>query len=153
MTFHGPEWHYFFQENEGLENETLSLQMYQERCSKEHLQIWSRAKWLFPLINMEEMAIPWHCPSVKIPCFFTNVFKALKLDQALPTSGCIIASVYGIIRQHEYPEQSAEKSVELDSSSTTENYQLCPGPKTLLAKSQLLHPLVVLSSLHIILKK
>jgi len=90
---------------------------------------------------------------VKIPCFFTNVFKALKLDQALPTSGCIIASVYGIIRQHEYPEQSAEKSVELDSSSTTENYQLCPGPKTLLAKSQLLHPLVVLSSLRIILKK
>lgn len=145
MTFHGPEWHYFFQENEGLENETLSLQMYQEWCAREHLQIWSRAKWLFPLINMEEMAISWNCSSVKIQSFLTNVFKALKFDLGLPTSGCIVASVNGIIRQCEYPQQSAEKSMELDSDGSTENQQLCSGPKMLLSKSQLLLQLFVLS--------
>lgn len=66
-------------------------------------------------------------------------------------------SVNGIIRQCEYPEQSAEKSVELDSSGTTENKELCPDPKTLLAKSQLLPPLVFLSflpsALHVTLKQ
>lgn len=133
MTFHGPEWHYFFQENEGLENETLSLQMYQEWCSKEHLQIWSRAKWLFPLINMEEMAISWNC-SVKFQSFLTNVFKALKLDLGLPASGCIIASVNGITKQCEYPELSVEKSMELDSNRSTESQQLCPGPKSAIIK-------------------
>lgn len=60
-------------------------------------------------------------------------------------SGCIIASVNGIIRQCENPEHSAEKSVELDSSSTTENQELCPDPKILLVKSQLLPPLVLSS--------
>lgn len=47
----------FFQENVGLKNETLSLQIYQEQGSREHLQIWCREKWSFPLINIEEMAI------------------------------------------------------------------------------------------------
>lgn len=59
-------------------------------------------------------------------------------------SVCIV-SVNGIIRQCEYPEQSAETSMELDSSSMTENRELCPDSKILLAKSQLLPPLVFLS--------
>lgn len=66
-------------------------------------------------------------------------------------SGCIIASVNGIRRQCEYPEQSAESHVQLDSSGIAENKELPTDPKTLLVKSHLLPPVVlssVLSVLH-----
>lgn len=61
-------------------------------------------------------------------------------------SGCIIASANGIRRQCEYPEQSVENHVQLDSTGTAENKELSTDPKTLLVKSHSLPP-VVLSSL------
>lgn len=68
-------------------------------------------------------------------------------------SGCIIASVNGIRRQCEYPEQSAENHVQLDSSGTAENKELSTDPKPLLVKSQLLPPVVLsspLSAFHVV---